>query len=450
MSLVSWVEKRLGVQSEQEQLKFLPQSVKLEEAVNPHIIRLTMIVISCAIFVFLFWAAFTPIKEIARAEGEVTPRGYTQVVQHLHGGIVTEILIDEGDTVKTGQTLIRIDDGQAKQDLAEAHAKLSSLLLQQERLSAYLESRTPNFKPLLKGDVEASSTQQAMFDSYLQALNKDKEVLEQQLQQKRDEVTRLKQRKKSLTKSLALSSQAQNLQEEMHGKGYASKLTVIKYRQESHQLQGELNEVKEEIQKSQSAQAEYLERLKSLAANQRDNAYQDIDTINANIDQTQESVTKLRDRAERLDITAPVDGIVKGLQVNTIGGIIGPGSTLMEIVPLNSQLVVDARISPKDIGHIKVGQPIRVKVSSFDFSRYGTINGSLDFVSATTFLNEANQPYYRARIGLDQQYLGVNPNTNLILPGMTVIGDIITGEKTLLEYLLKPIHLSMKTAFSER
>ncbi len=147
---------------------------------------------------------------------------------------------------------------------------------------------------------------------------------------------------------------------------------------------------------------------------------------------------------------APVRGVIKGLAVNTIGGVIQPGQTLMEIVPLDEALVVEARIPPQYIGNIRIGQPVQIKVSTYDFSRFGTVEGKLSSLSATTFAGQEGDRYYRGRIVLDHNYVGTQAGRNMIMPGMTVMADIVTGRKTILDYLLKPIHRSLMTAFSER
>jgi HlyD family secretion protein/adhesin transport system membrane fusion protein len=141
---------------------------------------------------------------------------------------------------------------------------------------------------------------------------------------------------------------------------------------------------------------------------------------------------------------------VKGLSVNTIGGVVQPGQALMEIVPLDKDLVVEVRIPPRYIGPMHVGQRVQLKVSSYDFSRYGSIGGTLDYISPTTFMGENGERFYRGRVRLDQNYVGHSPRQNIIMPGMTVMADIITGNKTILEYLLKPIHRALLSSFSER
>ncbi|MDH5723645.1 MAG: HlyD family type I secretion periplasmic adaptor subunit [Alphaproteobacteria bacterium] len=435
--------------SRSEQLRYLPQSVKMEEAVNPHIVRLTMVLISAAILIFIVWASLTEINEVTRADGEVVPQGFVQVVQHLDGGLVREILTGEGDLVDEGQILIRIDDGGARQDLAEAQALQNALEMQSERLHAFVEDRQPDFKPF-EDDPQAVEKQRRVFASMMDARQKERQVIEDQIAQKREVLNTLNARQETLEKNIKISEELMGMTEQLNQKGSVSKKDYLETRQKLNDLQGDLAEAQADIAGAQSTLAEFGNRLSSLNAKHRDEAYSQLNGIESEIKQNREVITKLKNRVARLDIKAPVMGVVKGLNLNTIGGVVEPGRTLMEIVPVDKTLVVEARILPSDIGHVKVGQEVRIKVRSFDFSRYGAVEGTLDFVTATTFLDDLNKPYYRGRVALSQNYVGKASGKNIILPGMTVEADIVTGRKTILAYLLKPIHLSLRTALSER
>ena len=443
-----FITKNLA-RSRSEQLRYLPQSVKMEEAVNPHIVRLTMILISAAILIFIVWAAVTRINEVARANGEVVPQGFVQVVQHLDGGLVREILTGEGDLVEEGQVLIRIDDGGARQDLAEAQALQRSLEMQSERLHAFVEDRAPDFVPF-EDDENAVEKQRRIFASMIDTRQKERQVIEDQVAQKREVLNTLNAREETLQKNIEIAKELMEMNEQLKEKGSVSQKDYLETRRELNRLQGDLAEVQADIAGAQSVLAEYSNRLSSLDARHKDEAYTQLDEIESELKQNREVLAKLKNRVNRLDIRSPVTGVVKGLNLNTIGGVVEPGRTLMEIVPVDKTLVVEARILPADIGHIKVGQDVRVKVRSFDFSRYGAVEGTLDFVTATTFLDEKNNPYYRGRVALSQNYVGNSAGKNKILPGMTVEADIVTGRKTILAYLLKPIHLSIRTALSER
>lgn len=191
--------------------------------------------------------------------------------------------------------------------------------------------------------------------------------------------------------------------------------------------------------------------MASLDARLRDEANRELEDIETARKHNQETLDTTLDRVNRLTMRAPVDGIVKGLTVSTIGEVIDSGEILMEVVPVGDQLIVEMRITPRDVGQVREGQRVELKVSSFDFAKHGTVEGILSSVSATTFENDKNEePYYLGRIALDRSYLGDDPTRNNMLPGMTVEAQIVTGSKTILAYLLKPIHKSLSSALSER
>ena len=450
ISIKEYLKQHQLSQSEQEQLAYMPQSVKLEEAVNPHMVRITMLVISTAILIFFIWAAVTKISEVTSAVGEVVPRGYTQIIQHLEGALVKEVLIRDGDLVDQDQILIKLGDTAATQNLEETRKKMKSIRLQIERYKAFVDQRALDFSHIAELSDEELNFQADTYNGMRQAIAQEKDVLSQQIMQKESEIEKLQHRIDHAKQSLALAAEARDIQKKLLDKGYASRLTYIKFEQDHHKLMGDLKESKEALGQARESLTEYQSRLTSLGSKSQDQAYSMLDQLQSQRDQIQETLIRLEDRVNRLTIRAPVKGVVKGLQLNTVGGVVEPGKALLEIVPLSAKLIVEAQVSPKDVGHIKVGQPIRVKVSSFDFSRYGTVSGTLDYVSATTFMNEKREPYFKVRIGLSKTYVGHDAQQNTILPGMTVVGDIITGEKTILSYLFKPIHLSLKTAFSER
>ncbi|MDH5777030.1 MAG: HlyD family efflux transporter periplasmic adaptor subunit [Gammaproteobacteria bacterium] len=390
------------LRSESEQLRYLPQSVMLEEAVNPYLARMTMTWVNAAIVIFIIWASIAKVNEVAKAKGEVVPKGFVQVVQHLDGGIVTDILTGEGDLVQKNQVLLKINDGTTKQDLAKENAMQLYLNLEAERLRAMLENRKPDFS---KYTNNKGINQKV--NNYADLANTNN-----------PQIAKLYKRSRKLKNNLQLAKEELALQERMRKKGHVSKLTILQY-------QKEVSKIEEEI-------------------------HGELSVIESRLAQNHEVLNKLKNKLERLQVRSPVYGLVKGLKVNTIGGIIEPGKTLMEIVPVDKNLVVEARISPKDIGHVQVGQPVKVIVSSYDFSRYGAAEGLLEFLSATTFINETGEPYYRGRITLKNNYVGKASRKNIILPGMIVEADIVTGKKTILAYLLKPIHQSLRSALTER
>ncbi len=268
--------------------------------------------------------------------------------------------------------------------------------------------------------------------------------------QKKQVIERLNAQKAATETELKAAQELLSMKSDMQQKGSVARKDVLDSQRDVARMQGALNDLNAQIIEAQQAITEYENRLQTLKIKTRDDALQTLEEVETQIAENREVLNKLEGRVDRMTVRAPVRGLVKGLKVNTIGGVIGAGEPIMEIVPLDRTLLVEASIPPREIGTLKTGQKARVKVSAYDFSRYGIIEGTLTFISATTFVDDQKTSFYKGRIVLDKNYVGDHPDKNLILPGMTVEADIITGQKTILEYLLKPIRTSVDTAFRER
>jgi adhesin transport system membrane fusion protein len=448
--LVQRVLNRDPGSSRELQLRHLSQSIRLEEAANPQLVRLTLLTVSLAIFLFIVWSAQASIDELTRAPGEVVPEGLQGTVQHLEGGIVAEIVVEEGQVVSQGEVLLRLDGSGVRTDLTRAHAKQLSLSMQAERLRAFIANTAPDFARFAGADPEFVAEQQAIFQSMLDARQEEREIIKSQIAQKQESIALLQTRQQTIAANLALAADLFQRYDRLYRQGHYPRFKLIEAEQKLNSLQGEAAEIASEGRQAQVALQEFEDRLASLDARHRDDAYQQRNALEAELRQNKEVTAELQDRVDRLQIRAPIHGIVKGLSVNTVGAVVAPGQVLMEIVPLDETLVVEVRILPKDIGHLSIGQPVQVRISSYDFGRYGSVAGVLESLSATTFVGEHGERFYRGRIRLAQSHVGEDAIENPILPGMTVMADIVTGNKTILEYLLKPIEASLKTAFTER
>lgn len=437
------------IRTPDSQIRYLSQAIQLEEAVNPAILRTTMLTISITIIAFTVWSGFTNINEVARTPGEVVPSGYQQVVQHLEGGIVREIAVKEGDPVEAGQVLVRLDDSGVYEDLKRAESRQVTLSMQEERLRAFLENRAPDFSRFGDHADNVLADQKQFYDTMDRNNREERKVIQEQITQKRRMISSLEAELHTGQQNLAISSDLFSRREALYRKGFLSETKYLESKQQMNAIAGNIAQAKSRISITEAEIREYENRLQSLGLNQNDRINERLDAIIADKAQNSELLREMQGRYDRLSIRAPVSGAVKGLSVNTIGAIVRPGETLMEIVPSGNELVVEVKIAPQHIGHLKTGQPVKVKLSSYDFSRYGLLNGTLEQVSATTFTSENGERYYQGRIHLDKTWLGNDPEKHVI-PGMTVMAEIITGEKTILQYLLKPIHNSLKTAFSER
>lgn len=431
------------------QTRYLSQAVQLEETANPTIIRLTMATISLAIIAFIAWAGVTNINEVARTPGEVAPQGFQQVVQHLEGGIIREIKVREGEQVDKDQILLVLDGAGSQDDLNRALSKQTNLAMQEERLRAFAEGRAPKYSESEMKNVVLMKDQKSFFDSMVQARNEEQKIVREQIQQKKQMISALQAELDTARANYAITKDLYDRRAELNRKGYTSDVQFLETKQNLNEIDGEVKQLRNRIGAAKAEISEFENRLSSLGASQQDDAYERIDQVMAEQAQNAELIEKLKNRVDRLEVRSPTRGLVKGMTINTVGAVAQPGLTLMEIVPLDEKLIVEVKIPPQHIGHLKTGQKVQVKFSSFDFSRYGFITGELGQVSATTFTGENGERYYRGRIDLSKNFVGHDPH-NMVVPGMTAMAEIITGEKTILQYLLKPVHTAMKTAFTER
>jgi HlyD family secretion protein/adhesin transport system membrane fusion protein len=432
------------------QTRFLGQSVMLEEAGMSRFVRLAMIVAAVVVMVFLVWSSLTRIEEVSVAFGSVAPSGSVRVVQHLEGGIVEEIFVDEGQLVKEGEPLMRMKADAALSELETMRARFAALSLQAERLRAFGAGREPDFSFVDDEFSALRNDQEEIFQIQMSNYETSQKVLVDQIRQKEEELYLLDDQGAALQEQQDLVKEELDMREELLRKGLTSKVTYLDTKRAAATIKGDIAQaignqrtVREEI-------AELNSRLGDLEASLRQEALKEMGQVTSELAQVRESMKKSEDRVTRLNVRAPVSGYVQDMKIKTVGAVIPAGGILMNVVPADETLRIEARIQPKDIGHVDVGQPVKVKVTSYDFSRYGHVMGELTSVSATTFVDEENNPYYKGYVRLERDYVGDHPERNRILPGMTVQADIITGDKTLLQYLLKPVYKNIETAFQER
>ena len=435
-----------------DQLRYLSQSALIEETAAPYMVKTTLFFISVVIIGLITWAGFTDVEEIAVTQGEVIPSKHVQSIQHLEGGIIAKINVAEGELVDEGQTIFVLDGTAVKQDLSAIKAKKHSLKYQALRLRSFINNTRPNFRELGEEEMDQTLVDEQMkaFDSMIEARDNEKDVISEQITQKEAALAGFKERKITLKESMALVKEEVELKAKLNKKGHLSKFKLLQVQKQYNDIKGEFQETESDENQAEKAISEYKNRLESLEANFVDDAYQQLNTVEGDINQIEETVKKLQEQVSRLEIKSPSYGFVKVLNIKTLGGVIESGQILAEIVPLEGNLIIETQIQPKDIGHVKTGQSVNVKISSYDFSRYGTIEGVLEYISATTFVNDDGTRYYMGRVSIEKNYVGNNDTKNLIVPGMTVQADIVTGAKSILAYLLKPIHTSVTTAFTER
>jgi adhesin transport system membrane fusion protein len=421
----------------------LTQSIALEESPVPKLMNTTVALIGGIMLLFIIWAAFARVEEVAIATGQIVPSGYIQDIQHPDGGVVQEILVRESDLVEKGAPLIRLDATNANADLGQMEARRQALQLEATRLRTYTGSGKTS-------DHVLTAEEQAILDSMEEARENQRSVVRDQISQREKELTAISATRSALEKNVALKREENQLFQDSLERGSSSKLTALTSQRELNDLEGQLKEAMSQESRAKDAVQEAKSRLQSLDADLKQDAMKKLGTVEAELSEINKSIGRQESAATRTVLTAPVRGIIKGLTVHTLGAVVEAGKVIMEVVPVDEELLVEALVSPADIGNIKIGQPVRIKVSAFDFSRYGSIEGKIASISASTFQNEEGNFFYKTRVKLGKSYVGSNSNANMILPGMTVQADINIGTKTVLQYLLKPIQTVTQNAFSER
>ena len=430
--------------------RFLGQPVALEEVGPPGVLRAGLALLAVLVFGFIGWAAVTKLTESTRAIGFVTPTGSVRSVQHLEGGIVAEILVRDGALVEPGAVLVRLDATAARADLREKQIRMAALDVQAERLRAFAYGRKPNYDSIAPEYRALVADQLVILDLQEEARRQQRRVLELQVKQRKAELSILRNDRKTLINRIKIISEMLEMRRKLLRKGLVSRFLYLGTKQELNTATGDRRKNRADTARAKQSIAEAEGRLAQIDAELRNDAVVQMGVVSAELAQLRHTVVRPHDRVDRLEITAPVRGVVKGLTVNTVGGIIPTGGVIAEIVPVDSDLIVEAQFSPSDVGHLEIGQTASVKVQTFDFARYGSVEGVLEQLSATTFKEPGGTIYYKGIIRLSQSHVGDNPIENMILPGMTVDIDVNTGERTLLRYLLRPVYESMDRALAER
>jgi HlyD family type I secretion membrane fusion protein len=416
------------------------------EEIRPRALERWLILGAAAlVFGFLGWAHVTRLPEISIAQGEVSTVLAAAPVQHLEGGIVEAVLVREGEAVAEGQPLLRMHDTVARAELGQLATRRAVLELQRERLLAVAEGRA---MPAAEGPH--AGPQRAALESRLAVLADRLATLTEHVGQRRAEVVSLEAQAQAVARQLVMFQDELATRQGLARDGLTTRIAVLEAQRMALGAAADQERLTNQAVAARRALAEAEARLVELRSQAVDEARQESARVSLELAETQETMARLQDRAERTVLRAPSAGVVRGLAVHRPGSVLQPGQLIAEVLPSDAALVVDARIAPRDIGFVAVGQRVEVKVQAFDFSRFGTVRGVVERISAGSFMDEQRQPYYRARVALDQEHVGRNPGLARLAAGMTVQADITTGSKTVMQYLLKPIYASVATAFSER
>ncbi len=353
-------------------IKFLSQPLLLEESGPPKVLSQLLIVVTLLVGGLIGFAAFTNISETAVTQGQVMPAGSVNLVQHLEGGIVAEILVEDGQIVEMGGTLIRLKKDGPLAEFDQMRAREASLALRAERLRAFVLDRTPDFSA--GGDYpDLLADQQAILELQIEARESQRRVIQSRIEQRQAQVEALAEQKQNLQEQTAILKEQLGMRGKLLKKGLVSRVVYLESQRSLSRTQGELASVVGRITETKAALGEARNSLLELDAKLRNEALDEMGAVTGELAQVREAIAKLKDRVQRLEVLAPIRGVVKGLKTRTIGAVIAPGEPIMEIVPVDDILVAEVRISPRDVGHLRSGQAAEVKVTTYDMARFGTV-----------------------------------------------------------------------------
>ncbi|WP_142848523.1 HlyD family type I secretion periplasmic adaptor subunit [Telmatospirillum sp. J64-1] len=397
------------------------------------------------------WMAWAKLDEVTRADGQVIPSRHVQVVQNLEGGIVTEILVREGETVKKGQVLARMDPTSYGAEVSRLQARRLALLAAVHRLQSEAWNRDLEMpEEVLKLAASTAESERELFNSRRDELAASLDVLQRQLVQRRQDLLSLENEEKALARSLRFVGQELEMARDLSSRGLKSRIETLRLERQHSEITGQLETVRLNVPGARAAVEEAEERINERLEAFRAQALTELNERKLELASVEAELIASRDRMTRREVRAPMDGIVKRLDINTVGGVIQPGSELMEIVPLDDTLLIEARVRPSDIAFLHPGQRAVVKITAYDFTIYGGLDGRLEHISADTIVNEEGESFYLIRVRTDATHFQGREGELPIIPGMTAQVDLLTGEKTVLDYVMKPVLRARESALTER
>ncbi len=451
------------------------------------------------LIVAVVWAYFSETDQATRGSGRVIPSRQVQVVQNLEGGILEEILVDVGEVVDRGQLLLKIDDTRFSAPYQESRYKYLSLLAKVARLKAEttggsfelpekvlkenpevtatgndplnsrkkafdedLQARVSRLKEktmgsdfelpaeVLRENPEIAEREEDLFRSRKQAFEAELSILNEQMNQRVQELAELYAKEGHLKRSYELLKSELTMTRPLVSQGAVSKVEMLRLEREANKMEGELEAIKLQIPRIKSRLEESKRLIEERKLRYYNEAKQELNDTLAELEALSVTAVALEDRLKRTHVLSPVRGTVNQILLNTVGGVIQPGMDLIEIVPLEDTLLVETKIKPSDIAFLHPGQKAMVMFSAYDFTIYGGLEGKVEHISADSITDETGESYYLVRVRTSKNHLGSEENPMPIIPGMVAIVDILTGKNTILSYLLKPALRTKKLALKER
>ena len=405
-------------------------------------------VVIIVLFMLVVWSYFAEIDEVAKGDGKVIPSQQLQVLQSYDGGIVQEILVREGQTVKAGQVLLKVDPTRFLSSLEENTTQFAALAAKVQRLSALTQGEVLRFNRNLRERAPTIvDNERKLYNSNLAELDEVAAGSDSRIMQRRQDVEEERANLSQYQNVLSLSQKELAVTKPLLASGAVSEIEILRLERQIVELEGNITKSKVAIERGLNAIEEEIIKKEEARLKLVNRWNQELTEATAEMATLQQSQTSLEDVVSQADLRSPINGTVQRLLINTVGGVITPGSAVVELVPQDDQLIVEAKVSPKDIAFIREGQPAILKFSAYDFTIYGGMSAEVQHISADAITNDKDETYYLVRLETKRSIADESLD---ILPGMIVQVDILTGKKTVLNYILSPLFNVTASALRER
>ena len=416
---------------------------------TPRGARLLVWLSVAVVFILFLWSAFALLDEVTRGEGKVIPSRQIQILQSMDGGIVSEILVKEGQSVKVGDLLLKVDPTRMVSSLRENRSQYLSLLAKGARLKALADgARFAPPEDVVKEAPEIVEQERSLYESRRAELDATIGVARQQSLQRAQELISVRARREQASQSYSLTARELEMTRPLAKTGAVSDVELLRLERDVARYRGERDSANSDIPRLESAVSEANRKMQEVDLTFRNIARSELSETNAKLSALSEGSTALEDRVKQTDIRSPVNGTIKQLKVNTVGGVVQPGKDLIEVVPSDDALLLEARVLPRDIAFLRPGQKALVKFTAYDYAIYGGLEATLEHISADSVLDEKGNAFFLVRVRTLSSSIG--PLKLPIIPGMVAEVDILTGKKSVLAYLLKPILRAKSKAMTER
>ena len=434
----------------------------------PTVHRLTIWSLAALLLSFIIWANFASLDRVTTGSGKVIPSSQIQVIQSLDGGILQQLYVKEGMTVTKNQPLARIDDTRFRSDLAQQNQEVDSLRADIIRLRAEMASilvadvndwqlQIKISKQTLQFPADLSTNtpqlvqrQQDEYNGRLDGLSNQVAILARQIEQRQQESAELKSKIATLNTSYQFAEKELTLTRPLAEKNIVPEVELLKLERSVNDIKGELAAIKLMKPKLKSSIGEAILKRREAVLNYRTEARARLNELQTKFSRITEAQVGVQDKVEKALITSPVIGTIKTIHINTLGGVVQPGQALIEIVPTEDKLLIEAKIKPKDIAFLRLGLPAVVKITAYDFTRYGGLKGEVEHISADTTTDEKGNSFYIIRVRTDISDLKEEKQQDMaIIPGMMTSVDVMTGKRTVMEYILNPVLRAKATALRE-